>query len=167
MVSRLIHVNVNCADLDRSLKFYTDVLGARVHEIMESGGVDLRPCMGVGETGAPHYRAALLYFGDARGGPYIDLVEWQYEDGSTERREGRPALEAQDWGLARVALEVPDLEEAYARVSDAGAEIVGPPQDEQLGRWHMKLFLCRDPDGALLEIVEFPEGTRRRSHEDR
>jgi catechol 2,3-dioxygenase-like lactoylglutathione lyase family enzyme len=117
--------------------------------------------MGVGAAGAPHFRSALVYFGDARGGPYIDLVEWHYENGSTERREGSPALEAQDWGLVRVALEVPDLQEAYERVSASGAEVVGPPQDEQLGPWRMKLFVCKDPDGALLELVEFPEGTRR------
>lgn len=162
MVTRFIHVNIVCSNLERSIAFYRDVLGATVHQDLASAGSDLRPCMGMGPNAAPHYRAVLLYFGEKeRGGPYIDLLEWHYDEGDDSERVGRPPLEAQDYGLVRLALEVSDIEEAEHRVRASGAEIIGPPQDEPVGPWRLKLFLCRDPDGALIELVEFPEGMRR------
>jgi catechol 2,3-dioxygenase-like lactoylglutathione lyase family enzyme len=162
MVTRFIHVNIVCSNLERSIAFYRDVLGASVHQHLASNGSDLRPCMGMGADAAPHYKAVLLYFNDnERGGPYIDLLEWYYDEGDDSDRVARPPVEAQDYGLVRLALQVSDIEEAEQRVRASGAEIVGPIQDEPVGPWRLRLFLCKDPDGTLIELVEFPEGMSR------
>jgi catechol 2,3-dioxygenase-like lactoylglutathione lyase family enzyme len=166
VVTRFIHVNVVCSDLDRSVAWYTEVLGARIHQDLRSLGSDLRPCMGQEEEDAPNYKAVLLYFNDKeRGGPYIDLVEWHYDEDADAERSGRPPLEAQDYGLVRIALEVPDIDAARAHVESTGTEIIGPTQDEPVGPWRLKLFLCKDPDGTLIELVEFPEGQTRKPRE--
>lgn len=157
-VERFVHVNVVCTDLVRSLGFYSDVLGGTPHEIFESGDSDLRPCMGVDDDGAPSYRAALVHFGDARGGPYIDLVEWT----GAELPHRRGPLAAQDLGLARVALQVSDMEGWVDRLEQHGVPLVGPVQEERVGPWNLRLLLCRDPDGTLIELAEFPQGQRRR-----
>ncbi len=157
-VTRYIHVNVNCTDLEASVRFYVDVLGGQVHEAFHSGDSDLRPTMGVDADGAPGYRAALVCFGGARGGPYIDLVEWT----GAELPDRRPPLVAQDLGLVRVALEVEgSLDDWVPRLEAAGSSVVGPIQEERVGPWPIRLLLCRDPDGTLVELVEFPEGQSR------
>lgn len=157
-IERFVHANVVCSDLSTSLNFYVDILGGKAHEIFESGDSDLRACMGVGEEGASSYRAALVEFGDTRGGPYLDLVEWI----GSPLPGRRPPLQAQDLGLARVALEVSDLEAWEKYLRDSDVPIVGPMQEERVGPWTLRLLLCRDPDGTLIELAEFPEGQRRR-----
>ena len=65
----------------------------------------------------------------------------------------------------RLALEVPDIEAAERKVIAAGVETVGPWQDEPVGPWRLKILLCKDPDGTLIELVEFPEGQSRKPRE--
>jgi catechol 2,3-dioxygenase-like lactoylglutathione lyase family enzyme len=156
-VTRMVHANVVCSSLEKSLAFYIDVLGGQVHQRIVADQTDLRPCMGVDDSGAPFYRAALVYFGGARGGPYLDLVEWS----GAALHGRRDPLGAQDLGLARVALEVDDLSKHIERLDAHGFPPVGPPQEEKIGPWTLRLALFRDPDGTLVELVEFPEGQRR------
>jgi catechol 2,3-dioxygenase-like lactoylglutathione lyase family enzyme len=155
-VNRYIHVNIVCQSLAKSLEFYVDVLGAKVHEIFSSGESDLRSVMGVDNSGAPAYRAALVYWGDNPLGPYIDLVEWVGGTG-----DSRPPLTAQDRGLVRVALEVEDVDQAAEELAARGIELLGPVDEAPVGPWTLRLVLCRDPDGTLIELVTFPRGQTR------
>lgn len=161
-IKRFVHVNVCCRDFEKSLHFYTEVLGATLHQRMDNSGNDVRPAMGVPNEGyAPEYEAALLYWGDARRGPYIDLLEWRYPESTSERHEPRPPLDAQDLGLVRVALETDDLDGFVEKLKDYGSRVT-TPQDLILGPWRQKIVLFEDPDGTLLELVEFPEGEKRK-----
>jgi catechol 2,3-dioxygenase-like lactoylglutathione lyase family enzyme len=45
---------------------------------------------------------------------------------------------------------VDDVDAAYQRVQDAGAEIVYPLQDEE---WGVRRFFFRDPDGNVVNVV--------------
>jgi len=156
-ISRIIHTNVVCADIERSLKFYTQVLGAKVHERVDDGGADIRESLGVTD-GPVRYRAALLYWDDNRGGPYVDLLEWQ---ATSSDRVARPPLSAQDYGYARMAFEVDDVVAAERELQEAGLSWVGPIQEARVGPWVVKMVCCRDPDGSLIELTEFPYGKRR------
>ncbi len=156
-ISRFIHVNVVCSDLAASLEFYVDVLGAQIHEIFESGDSDLREVMGVDSGGAPSYRAALVYWGDSRRGPYIDLVQWIGGDD----RGRRPPLTAQDRGLVRVALQVDDVDAAARELESRNVPVLGPVHEAPVGPWILRLLLCTDPDGTLIELVTFAEGEVR------
>jgi catechol 2,3-dioxygenase-like lactoylglutathione lyase family enzyme len=160
-IKRFVHVNVVCSDFEKSLHFYTEILGATLHQRMDNSGVDVRPAMGMGDDGAPEYEAALVYWGDARGGPYIDLLEWKYPDDAAERPERRPPLDAQDRGLVRVALEVDSIDEWLEKLREYGTRVT-TPQDVILGPWRQQIVLFEDPDGTLLELVEFPEGQKRK-----
>ncbi|MGH3756405.1 VOC family protein [Actinophytocola sp.] len=155
-ISRFIHVNIVCRDLVASLNFYVDVLGAKVHEIFASGDSDLRNVMGVDSRGAPSYRAALVYWGASKRGPYLDLVQWI---GGPD--DGRPPLRAQDCGLVRVALQVDDVDQVAAELADRGVPLVGPVHEAPVGPWLLRLVLCTDPDGTLIELVSFTNGETR------
>jgi len=49
-----------------------------------------------------------------------------------------------------ISVGVDDVDAAYERVRDCGAEIVHPLQDEE---WGVRRFFFRDPDGNVVNVV--------------
>ena len=50
----------------------------------------------------------------------------------------------------RAAIEVDDVDAAYATMVERGAEIVHPLQDES---WGVRRFFVRDPNGRVVNVV--------------
>jgi catechol 2,3-dioxygenase-like lactoylglutathione lyase family enzyme len=138
----VVHVNVNCAQLERSLAFYRDALGlaplSHTNPVPQDGA-------GFGLDDRVQWDAWILH--DERGlaAPAIDLLEWK-----APAPVGRPAR-ANELGFARLVLSVRDAGALHARLAAAGAVPHSPPRALGAGR---RGFVARDPDGALLEIVE-------------
>lgn len=169
---RFFHFNVVCSDFDRSYDFYTKVVG--LHPLTSSSArtdaagtgdgpsrAGMRPGEGrsgpndgpaiaaaLGFEGTGEYRGCFLYFGSSARGPYIDLLEWKDPAPPVERS-------ARNIGLARVAFEVDNLEEHLDRLEQNGVPLVSPPTDVLLGVTRLRVVCFRDPDGVLLEFVEF------------
>jgi catechol 2,3-dioxygenase-like lactoylglutathione lyase family enzyme len=93
------HCGIRSADLERSLRFYTDVLGLRLLEV-------------VTVLGQPFY-----FVGN-------DTVRIEIEQGNTK---DRTVPSEQTPGLYHLAFEVDDLEAVAARLREAGAEFLLPP----------------------------------------
>jgi len=51
-------------------------------------------------------------------------------------------------------LQVPDLDEVYARLSAADVDIVDPPERKP---WGLQEMWIRDPDGLSIVVVQVPE----------
>ncbi len=49
-----------------------------------------------------------------------------------------------------VTVEVEDVDAAYAKALDAGANVVRPPADEP---WGVRRFFVRDPSGKVLNVL--------------
>lgn len=175
----LFHFNVVCSDFDTSYDFYTEVVGMKPLTSSSAGTTardlprpaaptGLRPGEGrpsagdgpqiaelLGFEGSGEYRGAFLYWGSSRSGPYLDLLEW---------RDPLPPVErsARNIGLARVAIRVDSLEEHLARLQAHGVPLVTQPKRFTLGVTDVRVVCFRDPDGVLLEYLEFvdrPWGT--------
>lgn len=169
---RFFHFNVVCSDFDRSYDFYTRVVGltaltsksaktdtatgdaapSRTGMMPGEGrsGPDDGPAIAraLGFEGSGQYRGCFLYFGDSAKGPYIDLLEWKDPAPPVERT-------ARNIGLARVAFQVDNLDEHLARLEQHGVPLVSPPTDVLLGVTRLRVVCFRDPDGVMLEFVEF------------
>jgi catechol 2,3-dioxygenase-like lactoylglutathione lyase family enzyme len=142
----VVHVNVNCSRLERSIGFYRDALGlsplSHTNPAPQDGA-------GFGLSGRVQWDAWILH--DERGlaAAGIDLLEWKLPPPA-----GRPAT-AGELGLSRLVLCVRDargLEAGLARASAPPLAPTGSLGAERRG------FLARDPDGALLEILESTDG---------
>ena len=171
---RFFHFNVVCSDFDRSYDFYTQVVGMRPltssragtdtdSEANRSSRTGMRPGEGraapnhgpeiaklLGFEGTGEYRGAFLYFGSNAKGPYIDLLEWQDPLPPVERSP-------RNIGLSRVAIQVDDLNEHLARLDQHGVPLVTAPKEFVLGVTRVRVVCFRDPDGVLLEFLQFAD----------
>lgn len=155
-LTSVAHVNVNCSDLDRSLRFYRDLvgLGATTHT---------RPSpqegAGFGLPGKVVWDAWMMQDDRAPFGPSIDLLEWK-----SPKPIGRPHPEANHLGFMRLCLAAGDLDALHARLVAAGVPTrSGPVAVPVLDGHDVRFFCCADPDGVCVEFIERP-GAVRLSH---
>ena len=152
MIREVIHVNINVTDIERSLAFYQK-LGFELMHVFGDGaggeGSEQELAQGMG-FGGGRVRGAVLSLSDhPRAATKIELLEWR-EPAATRQPE-RPGHQA---GVSRIALRVVDLKAFHQRLVAAGIEFEGDVVDiDIVGAKCFILF--RDPDGTLLELIEF------------
>lgn len=144
------HININVTDLDRSIAFYK-LLGFEPYIpgipylglTMDLGEIEPSGTTALGLPDGAKARACIMQLG--RGYPKIDLTE--IKAGS----QAAPLLNA-DTGIVRLCLASQNLAEDYARLTEAGVSFISPPQTDSRGL--AQIAVCRDPDGALIELIE-------------
>ena len=151
MITRVVHVNVVCSDIERSLKFYQDVLGAKVvAKIAGEESSEVGEAMGFNEPAKA--RTYMLSFGQgskASPATLIDLLQWVKPSG-----KGKPYRGLNHVGICRIALAVDNVDKAYADLKAKGVEFISSPQDVDLApamQYRVCCFL--DPDGVILELA--------------
>lgn len=146
-VTGLVHVNINCSDFDRSLKFY-ELLGfQRAIEVPAQNTAEVAAAVGM-----PPYtvKGALLILKNAKMPFMLDLLEWQ--DPSDD---AAPYPHLYHLGIARVALASDDLDSDIAALKSHGVEFLSEPATVRLQGQPATRFVCfKDPDGTILELVE-------------
>lgn len=147
-VTGMLHVNVNCSDYERSRAFY-ERLGFRViWEVPETNTAEVAAAVGM-----PPYRVrgALLALRGAGQTTLLDLLEWRHP-----RDPSPPYPHLYHLGLARIALTTSDLDADVAELEAAGVALLSPPARLEGPGGGATRFVCfRDPDGTVLELVEF------------
>lgn len=131
------HVNVNCSNLERSMRFYRDLVGlvpqshTRPHPQEGSG---------FGLPGQVVWDAYLLHDDRAQAGPAIDLLEWKQP-----KPVGEPHPEANHLGFMRVCLAAENLDALHATLVAAGVPTRSAPvQVPVLADQTVKFFCCAD-----------------------
>lgn len=147
------HVNANCSNLARSLRFYRDLVGLKpmthTRPLPQEGA-------GFGLPGQVVWDAYMMQDERAPLGPSIDLLEWQ-----TPKPIGRPPRDANHLGFMRLALAHADLDALHARLTAAGvATRSGPVSVPVLEGQSVRFFCCDDPDGICVEFIEAPVPVR-------
>src|SRR5262249_370192 len=132
-IQGLHHITLVCADAQRTIDFYTQVLGLRL--VQQNLTFD--------DPGSYH-----LYFGDATGRPgsAVTFFEWQ------GAARGAPGI----GGTHHFALAVANrdgLLKWKRWLTDHGIAIEGP-----LDRHYFESIYFNDPDGTILEIATLGPG---------
>jgi catechol 2,3-dioxygenase-like lactoylglutathione lyase family enzyme len=144
-------VGMTVADLERSVRFYTEVLNFECVAEWEEAGVEYERLYGV--FGA-RVRVARL----ALGSEAIELRQFLAPQGRPFPQDSR----SNDRWFQHAAIIVSDMERAYAVLREQGvAHASTAPQT--LPGWNrdaggIAAFYFRDPDGHFLEVLHFPPG---------
>lgn len=124
---RILHTMIRVGDLERSLNFYTDVLGMKLLRRKDYPG---------GE-----FTLAFVGYGDEAEETVLELTHnWgqdSYELGS---------------GFGHVAIGVDDIHATCSRIKDAGGKVTREPGPMKHGK--TVIAFVEDPDGYKIELIE-------------
>jgi lactoylglutathione lyase len=123
---RLLHTMIRVGDLDRSIHFYTDVLGMRLLR---------RKDYPDGE-----FTLAFLGYGDEQNNTVLELT---YNWGVTQYDIGN--------AFGHLAIEVDDVYRAAQRIREMGGEILREPGPMNAGT--TIIAFVKDPDGYQIELL--------------
>ncbi|WP_208246620.1 VOC family protein (plasmid) [Rhizobium sp. T1470] len=129
MVKGFEHVGMVTGDMERSLAFYCDLLGLRLH---------LRKTMANGTEVA---------FLDAGGG----MLEIFAPPAGAARAPDLPPATS---GVLHVTFLVESVDESFATLKAAGVEIRERPRPAVNSEMLDRVAFLRDPDGIIVEIAE-------------
>jgi len=139
------HVGVCCSDLDRSTRFYVEVLGFEPIFTMEFGN-ELAATM---EVDGIEFESRMLRRGDVR----LELLHWlqPQADGTRERR---PMTQ---FGMTHLCFRVEDVEDLVALAEQHGGAVHRRTLSELpgagVGGKAVKLMYLTDPDGVRIECM--------------
>lgn len=129
---RILHTMLRVGDLDRSIKFYTDVMGMTL--------------LRTNENKEYKYTLAFLGYGDEAQGAVIELTyNWdtnEYEHGNA---------------FGHIAVGVEDIYSTCDAIKQAGGNVSREPGPVKGGTTH--IAFVKDPDGYMLELIQNKQAT--------
>ena len=145
-LGRLNHVGVATPDLQASIAFYRDVMGATdITEPFDMPSQGVKVCFvnTPGENGTP----------GTSGGTQIELLQPLSEDSPVSGFLAKNPL----GGQHHICYEVPDIHAAKAEFEAMGKRVLGEPR---IGAHGTLIFFVhpKDMGGQLTEIMETPKG---------
>ncbi len=151
MISAIDHINIVVSDLERSVKFYTELLGFKeinkVH--LEGEWID-------SIVGLEGVVADVVFIVAPEGEPKIELLCYK-----SPRSDSIPTNSlANTVGLRHIAFRVDDIQAASEKLKAAGVKLLSEPiavPATLMAQNPVRKTLCyfHDPDGVLLEIAEY------------
>ena len=137
MLVSFAHTGFVVRDLEKSISFYTDVLGLELRGKSDNDGTEKHSQL----LGFPrvHLKGAGLVLGN---GDTLELLEYVHPAGN-------------DLGAAHLAFFVQNIDELYQETSRKGLKFINPPTPTYRdGKLIMKSSYAQDPDGHWLEFME-------------
>ncbi|AMG31402.1 lactoylglutathione lyase [Grimontia hollisae] len=125
--SRILHTMIRVGDLDRSIAFYTDVMGMQLLRKSENAQYE--------------YTLAFVGYGDESEGAVIELT---YNWGTTEYEHGS--------AFGHIAIGVDDIYATCDKLRAAGANITREPGPVKGGT--TEIAFVEDPDGYKIELIQ-------------
>lgn len=142
MLVGLHHTALSTPDLDRAVAFYRDHFGFQLafDFAWDEAHRGFQRTHAAPETRG---RVAML----ERDGARLELLE--YQKPAPRKAAARPGNA--DHGICHFAFEVKDIEREHRRLADAGVDFQSAP----VAMAHVKCCYARDPDGNLIELIEY------------
>ncbi|UCF95091.1 MAG: VOC family protein [Desulfobacterales bacterium] len=144
------HVGILVSDLERSVRFYRDILG---FEVLEKVDLVAGEEVSAG-VGLPNTQLRLVHLGAGEGRTRIELLHYI----SPKSRPIPEGAQSNDIGVGHAAFQVSDIDRYYEDLKGRGVRFISPVQESSTGE---KFCYFYDPDGAILEIIQPPEGKLR------
>jgi len=130
--SRILHTMLRVGDLDKSIQFYTDVMGMKLLRTNENKDYE--------------YTLAFLGYGDESEGAVIELT---YNWGTTEYDLGN--------AYGHIAIGVDDIYTTCDTIKAVGGNVTREPGPVKGGTTH--IAFVKDPDGYMIELIQNKQAT--------
>jgi catechol 2,3-dioxygenase-like lactoylglutathione lyase family enzyme len=149
-LQRVHHAGLTVANMERSIRFYVEVLGA---ELLYEGrsttqGVPLKEFQNIVGIKKAKLKYAFLKFNDT----LIELICYE------SPRGGRRKLRHNDVGTPHIAFKVRDIKAAYEELSSKGVRFLNPPVEvlAKKNKWNRgwRFTYFKGPDNEFLEIFQ-------------
>jgi glyoxylase I family protein len=147
----IFHFTVNATNFERSLAFY-QAIGFK---LLRDNRDVIWPDFVAGNFGMvkAQGRGALLAIDAGPLHTRLDLIEWL--EPAYDPAPSKPWSER----VPRIlALRTRNVQAAYEELSAKGIEFVTPPRSMDPQSGIVAVVLCRDPDGLLVEFIEYEPG---------
>ena len=125
--ARMLHTMLRVGDLDRSIKFYTEVLGMQLLRTNENKEYE--------------YSLAFVGYGDESSNSVIELT---YNWGTTDYEMGN--------AFGHIALGFDDIYTACDAIKAAGGQVTREPGPVKGGT--TEIAFVKDPDGYMIELIQ-------------
>jgi glyoxylase I family protein len=142
-LARLTHIGIGVSNLERSLRFYRDLLGFTPEHALDVEGEPTDTLLRLRGT---KLHAEYL----ARDGVRIELLHF-----ASPPAPPRPERPMHQHGLTHLSFRVTDLDAVVDALRAAGERVL----DETIIRfpeWQSAACFIVDPDGQLIELVQAP-----------
>lgn len=151
MIDAVDHINLVVSDLERSVHFYTELLGFKEIRRARLEGQWIESIIGLNDVSAN-----VVYIVAPAGEPRLELLCYESPQGESILAHSR----ANTIGLRHIAFRVKNIHAAVKRLKQAQVPIIGETVavpataiTHDAGRKILCYFL--DPDGILLELAEY------------
>ncbi|NLS14491.1 lactoylglutathione lyase [Vibrio sp. SM6] len=130
--NRILHTMLRVGNLERSIEFYTKVLGMQLLRTNENTEYE--------------YTLAFLGYGDESQGAVIELT---YNWGTSEYDLGS--------AFGHIAIGADDIYSACDAIKAAGGNVTREPGPVKGGSTH--IAFVKDPDGYMIELIQNKQAT--------
>jgi len=144
MVFAVRHIGIVVTNMEKSLKFYRDLLGLSIVRNMDESGEYLDNMLSIKNA---HVNTVKLAANDKEDGVLVELLEFKSNPQTPKDNSDISRI-----GASHVAFTVNDLDKLYSEFVVAGINFNAPPQFSPDG--YAKVTFCRDPDGTPIELVQ-------------
>lgn len=153
---QVFHINLNCSDLERSRAFYELIGFAVVNDFgVASDGqqqtfaeIGLAPMLRLPPD--CDARAILMALSDDARATRLDLIQWIRPASARPPRGDLAQI-----GFGRLCIKVRSCQVVHDRLVAAGHVVYTPPVLIVMGGTRQLCFCAEDPDGIVVEFMEF------------
>lgn len=132
-------MGLSVSNLERSVKFYCNVLGFKVERILEPS-----PELSLGDiVGMPGCQARIAHLQSAKG--MLELFEYKEPRGKKIPKDHKQA----DNGFIHIGFTSSDARAEYRELQKKGVRFLGKPVEFRPGVW---IFYFFGPDGEVCEM---------------
>jgi len=145
------HINIVVSDLERSVQFYTELLGFKLVRRAHLTGKWIEEIVGLKDVSAD-----VAYIEAPCGEPRIELLCYRSPAGLLLKENSIPNT----LGLRHLAFRVEDIHQLTEKLQEAGVRVFSPPVSAprhvvQHSAGQKTLVYFADPDGVILELAEY------------